>query len=207
MLEIVAPTGVRDEMHIEELIALPPLDSTTSAESPTAEVVLYDWKTATLPPFRYKVQHRQAIEGSLRQFPAGIGGTCSKPDGIAEFFRHKIGESVAVGWANLLEPPSGQLTLDFERGLGLTLQNGRTYRLRVEYRTAAVGRGTLRVQETGEFRTLAATDLGPSTQSWRSVELSFRKVPGLVLRGVVTNASIGAENTIFVRSIQLLDAR
>jgi eukaryotic-like serine/threonine-protein kinase len=182
----------------------PALDPATWAEG----AILYSLDVAKIPAFRNQKEKGMRLGGDAEQLPAGIGCQCWKDGAIAEFRRTEIDGVPALGVTNLNDEKSGQYYLSFEGGLKLTLQPGKAYRVKIGYRTANDAAGSATVNVAPGYKGLATTKLGPGASDWKTANVSFIRPPAedkVEVRMGIDNMTVGEGNTLWVRSVELVE--
>ena len=99
--------------------------------------------------------------------------------------------------------PLGNFTIN--RYSGLDLRPGRTYQVRVGYMTRNEAHGVCVVQAREGFKAQASMKLTDSGGGWKTATASFVRQDGVPVRLVIDNTSVGEGNTLFIRSVELVE--
>jgi len=105
---------------------------------------------------------------------------------------------------NFNEQLSAQFAFELEKDMGLSLRPGTRYQVRVGYLTRNEAQGICVVQGK-EFKWAASVKLTDSGEAWRTVTASFVRQDGAPVRLVIDNTSVGEGNTLFIRSVELVE--
>ena len=143
--------------------------------------------------------------GDAEQLPRGVAAQCWKKGATGEFRRDEAEGAAAFGVTNLSDEKSGQFSWELEREMGLTLRPGTAYRVKVTYLTKNDATGGLAVQST-DYKNVASARLDPSP-GWRTATVSFQRAEGVPVRLTVDNTAVGEGNTLYFRSVELVELR
>jgi hypothetical protein len=185
----------------------PPPPAAVSPPAPAGPPV-FALDLSRVTPFRFAVRDRQPDDpGWHARVPAGVLLHCWKAESAAEFRGVVDGGRGAIGVTNLNDELSSQILFQFDDGLGVQLQAGRRYRVRVEYRTTneAEGKFYVRNPRNGEYRSVAEAELPGTGGRWRTVEVTFRRPADGKMDAVLDNTTVGEGNTLFVRSLEVYE--
>src|SRR5262245_36108379 len=181
-----------------------PNDPVTWAEGPN----VYSLDISKIPAFRVQKEKGTRIGGESEQLPEGIGCGCWKDKGVGEFRRGTHDSSDALGLTNLNDEKSAQFYFTLERGMKLPLQPGKAYRVKVSYRTENDASGSMTVQIVPGYTRHTSANLPASNTQWKAVAMSFIRPPeedNVELRMVIDNFALGEGNTIWVRSLEIVE--
>lgn len=190
--------------------------ATRVAGTPEAAVNRYaGWKVgdavyksdfAAVQPFQVTKEGSKLKTGTAEQLPKGVRAACWKPTATAEFRCETTNGSQALGLANLSDEKSGQITFELEREMNLQLTPGKVYRVTVEYaaRNGAVGGVMVQSPDAG-FRTVLHIPLSAANGTWKTASGEFERREGEPIRLNLENFSVGGENVLYVRSIEVTE--
>jgi len=94
---------------------------------------------------------------------------------------------------------------ELERELGLELQPGRSYRVRVGYMTRNEAHGVCVVQAREGFKGQANVKLAHTGEAWRTADVTFVRQEDVPVRLVIDNMSVGEGNTLLIRSVEVIE--
>ena len=162
---------------------------------------------AEVPAFRNTKDRNGRVSGDAEKLPPGVGCQCWKEGATGEFRRDTFDGAAALGITNLTELGSAQFYFDLEGGLKLTLEPGKAYRVKATYRTANEAKGGLNVDAVPGYKSIASTNLDGAT-AWKTAAVSFVRPPAaddVKVRCVVNNSAVGEGNTLWVKSIEVVE--
>jgi serine/threonine protein kinase len=166
--------------------------------------VLWRLDVPLIAPFRVTKENTRRVAGEPEALPAGVQCYCWKADAIGEFRCDDVDGARALGVTNLNDEKSGQFTFELEQGVGLTLQPGRAYLARIVYSTANEATGHANVQNY-QYQGQASAGLPNTGGAWRTAAISFVRPDDMPLRLTIDNTSVGEGNTLFIRSVELVE--
>jgi serine/threonine-protein kinase len=181
----------------------PALDPSTWAEGAT----LYTLDVSKIPAFRTQKEKAQRLGGDTEQLPKGIGCHCWKEGAVGEFRRDVFDSVPALGFTNLNNEKSGQFYFQLEVGMGLVLQPGKAYRVKVNYRSENEAVGNVVVHIAPSYKAIASTRL-ESARQWKTATASFIRPPAddkVDVRMVIDNTAVGEGNTLWIRSVEIVE--
>jgi hypothetical protein len=131
---------------------------------------------------------------------------------IGEYACEEFDGAKVLRVSNISGDPSGYIRVRLEAdptqpnrsSAGLSLEAGKVYRLRVEYRMPSGGTGLLSFQDP-KYVKMEQKSLTPTDGAWGWVELVIRR-DGDPLSFALDNHGPGPENTILVRRMELTEA-
>jgi eukaryotic-like serine/threonine-protein kinase len=168
---------------------------------------LYTLDVAAVPAFRAQKEQSKTVSGEER-LPAGVWCQAWKEGAVSEFRRDTFDGAPALGVTNLNDNKSGQFGFSLDDGLGLALETGKAYRLKVSYRTANEATGALSAHVAPGFTPIGSEQLPASASGWKSAAVSFVRPPAadnVKVRVVIDNTSVGEGNTLWVKSVEVVE--
>jgi serine/threonine protein kinase len=180
---------------------------TSAAAPPRTEpngTVVYRLEVDKVEPFRV-VKENGKRTGDTEKLPRGVACYGWKPESVVEFRCESVDGVAALGVTNLNDLMSGQFAFELERELGLNLQPGRSYRVRVGYLTRNEAQGVCVVQAREGFKGQATLKLGNTAGAWRTDAVTFARQEGVPVRLVIDNTSVGEGNTLLIRSLEVVE--
>lgn len=184
--------------------AAPALDPSKWSEGPIA----FAFDASTVPAFRNTKEHNKRASGDAERFPAGTGCQCWKEGATGEFRRDTFDGAAALGATNLSDLQSAQWYFNLEEGAGVALAPGKSYRVKVTYRTTNEAHGAISVQSTPGFKGVASAPLAASPNQWRVGTADFVRpsaADNVKIRFTIDNRSVGEGNTLWVRSVEVVE--
>ena len=183
----------------------PPVAVTPKPTTPIAIATpnaLYRFDPASIPDGRFTTRgYQDVLSGSKPNLPGGINLICWNKESVGEFFTGDFSGSRAVGIAARTGPPSAQLSLEFEKGLGLSLTPGREYAIAVDYQTCGTAAGNVSLQ-TLQYQNLGAQKLASSPGTWRTATLRHTRQPEQALRLTIDAQTGGAaDDMLYIRAV------
>jgi eukaryotic-like serine/threonine-protein kinase len=171
-----------------------------SAVSP--DRVVFKLDAFDLPGFRNAKTGRTKTSGEDDPKIPGIYFAGWKPETLSEWVCGPVAGAKAIGITNLSDVISAEIGIDLEdaKGVGLRFSPGQIVRVRVTYRTAGKGRGSVFVQNSDDRKVPDRANLSGSNTAWKTVELVTIRGEH-PLRCLVTTSEKGAGNTLYVRSV------
>ncbi len=159
-----------------------------------------------LPTFRGQFADGHAADG-VPTSSGGVSWYCWKKESVAEFRGEPTDAGPALGMTNLNDDTSAQLNLPLDDATGgVSLQAGKRYVLRVQYRTTNDAAGSLQVR-TPDDKAVSRADLPGTGGGWKWADLPFARGDGQKLHAVLENGSVGEGNTLWLRAAELHEAR
>jgi serine/threonine-protein kinase len=181
----------------------PALDPGTWAEGAT----LYSLDVPKIPQFRTQKEKSKRLGGDTEQLPKGVGCQCWKEGAVGEFRRDVQDGVPALGVTNLNNEKSSQFFFQLEAAMGLTLQPGKAYRVKVKYRTDNEAAGIVLVHVAPSYKIIASAKMDSASQ-WKTATMSFVRPPAedkVDVRMVIDNTTVGEGNTLWFRSLELVE--
>ncbi|MBN9118353.1 MAG: serine/threonine protein kinase [Planctomycetes bacterium] len=182
----------------------PALDPATWSEG----AALYSLNVSAVPAFRVQKEKGQRVSGDAEKLPAGVGCHCWKDGAMGEFRCDTFDGVPALGVTNLNDEKSGQYSFAFEGGMKLPLQPGKGYRVKVGYRTANDAAGAATVHVVPGYKGIGTAKLTNTAVRWKVAVVSFVRPPAedkVDVRMVIDNNSVGEGNTVWVRSLEVVE--
>ena len=179
----------------------------TALPGAAVEKVCYSLDAADLPSFKNVKRGRQVASGDEDPKVRGVYFGGWKPETASEWECGPVAGARAVGFANTAEPTSAQIGLELEEanGLALKFEPSTRVRVRVVYRTAGRGRGSLYFQTYGENRVPNRAELPNSNSEWTTVDVLTTR-GDKPLRCLIDAGEPGPGNRLYVRSVTVYDA-
>jgi hypothetical protein len=181
----------------------PALDPGTWAESAT----VYSLDISKIPPFRTQKEKSKRLGGDTEQLPKGVGCQCWKEGGVGEFRCSVLDGIPGLGVTNLNNEKSSQFFFQLEASMGLKLQPGKAYRVKLKYRTDNDAAGIVLVHMAPSYKPISSTKLDSASQ-WKNATLSFIRPPAeenVDVRMVIDNTTVGEGNTLWFRSLEIVE--
>ncbi len=169
---------------------------------------VYRLDVAAIPAFRVQKEKQQRLSGDEERLPPGIGCQCWKAGAVGDFRCEKLEGVPALGVTNLNDEQSGQYYFSLETEMNVTLQPGKAYRVKVGYRTANDATGNVMVQVTPGYKSIGSAQLSNTADQWKTATVSFVRPPGadkVDVRMVIDNTSVGEGNTLWIRSVEIVE--
>jgi hypothetical protein len=166
--------------------------------------VVYRLEVDKIPAFRVVKDGGKRV-GDTERLPRGVACYCWKPEAVGEFRCGPVDGVPALGVTNLNDRMSGQYAFELERELGLDLRPGRSYRVRVGYTTHNEAHGVCVVQAREGFKAQTSVKLANTGGAWQTAGATFVRQDGVPVRLVIDNTSVGEGNTLFLRSVELVE--
>ena len=181
---------------------------TVELVDPTAAKPLFQLDPASVGSFRQRMQDRRTVDGAGASFPTGTGPYPWRNETLAEFVGGPAGGRPAVALTNLEGPESAQFMLNMEQrdnGMGLVLAPGKSYELRLDYRTVG-GAGAKVYTQTTEFKGAGADLMLPGTNGeWRAAVYPFVR-GSEPLRALIDLQGTGPGKTLYLGAITIVEA-
>lgn len=187
--------------------AAPVADAASDPATWTEGATRYALDVAAIPAFRTQKEKGQRLGGDEERLPAGVGCQCWKEGAVGDFRRDAFDGAPALGVTNLNDEKSGQFTFSLEGAMKLKLEPGKGYRVKVGYRTANDATGTATVHVVPGYKGLTSVPLSGAS-GWKTATASFVRPPAedqVELRMVIDNTSVGEGNTLWVRSVEVVE--
>ena len=182
----------------------PPPPPVVATAPPRNAGALYAVTFDAVPEFKKPIEQGKAHLGEAEQLPPHMSGFCWAPGATGEFKVEAIDGSKAAGLTNFTDKKSAQLLSWFEDAPGAGLTVGKSYVLRVTYRTANNGTGRFAVQGgMPGYTKYAAVEAG-STNTWKTVDVEFTR-PEEKTSVAIDCTSIGDGNTLYIKSFEVID--
>lgn len=188
---------------------LPPVTRSPPIEpkhESTAEKVVFNLAAVDLPPFRNTRKGYDIVTGDEAPAIRGVSFGAPKPEALSEWTCGPVGGRQALGLTNLNEVAAAQIAIDLEKsdGVGLKLEPGHRLRLRVTYRSAGTGQGTMYFQTYDIGLVPARAALPNSNAEWKTVDLLLTRGEKPI-RCLIDNTERGPGNTLSIRTITVAD--
>ena len=106
-------------------------------------------------------------------------------------------------WALLAPPATLGAALPADGG-----DPGKAYRAKIGYRTANDATGTATVHVAPGYKGIGSARLTNTADQWKTASVSFVRPPAedqVEVRAVVDNTSVGEGNTVWVRSLTIVE--
>ncbi len=186
----------------------PPPTATTSTAAPNLDkwkdkATIFKLEMTGIAPFRIQKEGEKLLGGDAEVLPPGLYVHCWKPTATSEFRCEDVESVRALGVTNLSDEKSGQIVFDLEDKLRVNLTPGTTYRVKVDYLTRNEATGHLALLNP-QFTAEVSSDLPNTDGKWGTKSMTFvrQDVP---LRLMLDNSSVGEGNTLFIRSIEVIE--
>jgi serine/threonine protein kinase len=169
---------------------------------------VYALDVAKVPAFRVVKEKSTRTTGVAEQLPAGIGCHCWKENAVGEFRCEMVDGAAALGLTNFNDEKSGQFFFALEGGMKLALQPGKAYRVKVGYMTRNDATGTATVHVVPGFKGIGSRTLPNTDGKWTTSAVSFIRPAAeesVEVRMVIDNTSVGEGNTVWVRSLEIVE--
>jgi hypothetical protein len=169
---------------------------------------VYALDVAKIPEFRVVKEQFNRTAGAAEQLPAGIGCQSWKEGAVGEFRCEKLDGVPALGIVNLNDEMSGQFFFALEGDMKLTFQPGKAYRVKIGYMTKNDATGAATVQVTPGFKGVGHAGLPNTDGKWKTAAVTFTRPPAedkVEVRMTIDNASVGEGNTLWVRSVEIVE--
>ena len=114
----------------------------------------------------------------------------------------------ALGLTNFNDEKSGQFFFALEGGMKLALQPGKAYRVKVGYMTRNDATGNATVHVVPGFKGIGSRTLPNTDGKWTTSAVSFVRPAAeesVEVRMVIDNTSVGEGNTVWVRSLEIVE--
>ena len=175
---------------------------------------MYALPIAAIPEFRLRRQGRRWLDKAPGMLPKELKLNCYKETAVGEFVREQQDGVPVLGVGVINAELSPQFAIELETDKSPLLTPCRTYRLKVEYRTANDGHGTFSLQvpntaptATTRFRTLAGDALPTAPGGWATAALDFTRVDGLPVRLTIDPKAVSPGSMLFVRSVEVVESK
>jgi hypothetical protein len=217
----VGETGPENVLYVRSVKVLdagkgpPPVPATSPTPPAEADVskwaegkVVYALDVAKIPEFRVVKERFTRTSGEPEQLPPGIGCHAWKENAIGEFRRETPNGVPALGVTNLNDEMSSQFFFQLEGDMKLPLQPGKAYRVKIGYMTKNDAAGVSYVQVTPGYKGVGTTPLPGTGGQWKTATASFLRPPAedrVEVRMVIDNTSVGEGNTLWVRSLEIVE--
>jgi hypothetical protein len=178
----------------------PPPATTPDGAGP----VIYRLDADKVAPFRVVKENLKRTSGDAERLPAGVGCYCWKADGVGEFRCESVDGVAALGVTNLSDQKSAQFAFELEKGLGLSLEAGKSYRVKVEYMTRNEAAGSFTVG-TLEYKRVTSADMRNTGGAWRTATATFAREEDVPVRLTIDNTTVGEGNTLLFRSVEITE--
>jgi hypothetical protein len=169
-----------------------------------ADKPVYRLDLKAVAPFRVTKEGFKRISGDAEKLPPGVGCGSWKQGSVGEFRCEEVDGAPALGVTNLNDQVSGQFAFELEKAIGLSLEAGKTYRVKVEYLTRNEAAGHFTVG-TLEYKSVASAPLKNTGEAWRTAEATFTREEDVPVRLTVDNMTVGEGNTLLFRSVELTE--
>jgi len=190
----------------------PPRNPADDLSRWTEGAKVYDLNLAAVGEFRVQKDKNGRLGGEAEVLPPGVGCHCWKDGSVGEFACRKFDGVPALGITNLNEVTSAQLffspELPAEGGREKPLRPGQAYRVRVVYQTRNEAAGRLHVRFAPSHKSLAVVNLENTDGKWHTATVSFVHPPAEEtgkVRLTIDNTTVGEGNTIWVRSLEVVE--
>jgi serine/threonine protein kinase len=178
------------------------------APAPLAEMPVFALDLSHVQPFRLMFRNSEPDDPAWpEKVPSRLHMFCWKRESVAEFWGVVADGRPAVGVANLNDELSSQIVFRLEDLP--QLKPARRYKLRVEYRTTNDARGMLYVRNPrggGEYPSIGEGALSGTDGRWRTLDVPFHQPEDRQLDAIIDNRTVGVENVIEVRAVEVYDA-
>jgi hypothetical protein len=209
--DLKGATGGYFEFHNNDAAANAPirisriLVTELKPANPLEERVAFRLDAAVLPDFKFTKQGTDTVSGDKIERIKGVTFSAYKKETLNDWTCGPVAGAKAIGLTNISETKSTQIAIELEKadGLALKFEPGQILKLRVVYRTAGKGRGSMSFQ-TNDYKNFGSTSLGSSNTEWRTAELVAVR-PDKPTRCIIDATEPGEGNTLFIRSITLID--
>ncbi len=188
-------------------VVLEPAPEATSPSAPEMKLI-HAFDLSGVTAFRLTFRDGVSADAVGPYPPApGLYLHCWKKESVAEFRGDATDGRPWVGVTNLNPDLSSQILFQFDEGLDLPLVAGRSYRVRVEYRTSneAHGHVAVRNPKNGNYSSIAEVRLEKTDGAWKSIEATFRRPVGGKIDVCVLNDAVGEGNLLAVRSVEVFE--
>ncbi len=185
------------EIAVTEVIALPPTAPANPKKPDGSKLFMLAF--TGLVPFKETMVNKAFA--TVPPLPKGFAAQCWKAASVAEFRGGDIDGSPAIGITNLNDSTSAQFATNLEKDLGVKLEVGKSYRVRIEYLTRNDASGRLYAWgEVGQI--LASANLPNAPAIWKSADVTFTRTASPVSIAF-ENSTVGEGNTLYVRSLEV----
>ncbi len=187
-------------------VAVPPLTG-PDGKGWTEGKSVYSLDVAKIPAFRVTKEKDGRVSGEPEKLPNGLSCLVYREKGVGEFRRDTFEGSPALGLTNLNDAKSAQFYFSLEGALKVQLTPGRTYRVKVSYRTAGDATGSAAVH-TPDYKAIVSAALAPSGGEWKTATATFVRAPlaaGVDVRLGIDNTAVGEGNTVWFRSVEIVE--
>jgi hypothetical protein len=188
-----------------------PTPKTPAADDPANWVegaAVYSLDVASIPAFRVVKEKSTRTSGDPERLPAGVGCHCWKEGAVGEFRREEIDGVSSLGLTNFNNEKSGQFFFSLEGGMKLALQPGKAYRVKLGYMTKNDATGTATVHVVPGFKGIGSRTLPNTADKWATAAVSFVRPAAedkVEVRMVIDNTAVGEGNTVWVRSLEIVE--
>jgi serine/threonine protein kinase len=169
-----------------------------------AGVRIYSYNFSTSSPFKKKFQDGESDDGkpycSLAHM---IYGTCWKKESVAEFVTEQVENRSAFGVTNLNDSVSSHIGFTLSAA---NMKPGKVYLARIEYCTRNDAYGDFSIQSDPNHNRIVIKKLEPTNGKWAALEVPF-EVGSTNLNAICENLSVGEGNTLFIRKMEILEAK
>ena len=169
---------------------------------------VYSLDVVKIPVLRVTKERTMRTAGEPEKLPPGVGCQAWKEGGIGEFRRDEFEGFAALGLTNLNDVKSAQYTFSLEGTLKVQLKPGQVYRVKVGYQTAQESAGTVTVQLAPGFKGIGSGLLATTNGQWKTATATFTRPPAedkAEVRMVVENTTAGEGNTLWVKSVEIVE--
>jgi serine/threonine protein kinase len=169
---------------------------------------VFKFDASGVPTFRVQKEKGERIGGDGERLPAGVGCHCWKDGGVGDFRCDKLDGVPALGSTNLNDVKTGQFFFSLEGGMKVSLQPGKAYRVKVGYMTHNDATGHATVQVAPGYQGLGTAKLSNTGGAWKTALVSFVRPPAedrVEVRFTVDNDAVGEGNTLWVRSLEIVE--
>ncbi len=170
------------------------------------EKVVFQFDASQVVDFRARKVKQTVTSGSMASFPAGVGLTCWKDDSEGEFWRGDHKGVAVLGIASITDGDlvTAQLGVELESAAGVSLKEGKKYKLVVTYATTGTGYGNMYFQFTDYTSIAAQRELPNTGGEWKTVESPITRGDKSV-RFLVDIKGSGLENALLIRSVKVVE--
>jgi hypothetical protein len=129
-----------------------------------------------------------------------------KQDTVSEWECGTVAGARAIGFTNINSVVSAQIGIELEQstGVGLKFEPNQRLRVRVEYRTAGRGSGSIYFQTYEDWKVSDRVELPNSNDAWKTVELVTTR-GAKPLRCLIDTNEEGTGNTLYIRSVTVTE--
>jgi serine/threonine protein kinase len=169
---------------------------------------VYTLDVGAIPPYRVVKERFNRTSGDAEMLPVGFGCGAWKEKAVGEFRCEKVDDVPAFGLVNLNDEMSSQYFFQFEGEMKVQFEAGKGYRVKVGYMTKNEAKGSLNMQVTPGYKTIASTEMSNTDGKWKTVTLNFVRPPAddnVEVRMTIDNTSVGEGNLLWMRSVEIVE--